>query len=111
MTGPELEAVLADVKAGKVVPLYLLWGEEFLVRQGADALVKALVPDASPGLNFSVMDGASPREVMEVVLQTCANFGMPPMLHALEIFVQVMAEDGRLAEIGNPPPRVESYAR
>jgi hypothetical protein len=33
---------------------------------------------------------------------------LPPMLHALKIFVQVMTEDGRLAEIGNPPKRAES---
>ena len=52
--------------------------------------------------------GASPREVMEVIIQSAANFGMPPMLHALKIFVQVMTEDGRLAEIGNPPKRAES---
>ncbi|MBI4193873.1 MAG: carboxymuconolactone decarboxylase family protein [Betaproteobacteria bacterium] len=59
----------------------------------------------------AMRNGASPREVMEVILQTCVNFGMPPMLHALEMFVQIMAEDGRLAEIGNPPRRVETYAK
>lgn len=59
----------------------------------------------------AMRQGASPREVMEVILQTCINFGMPPMLHALEMFVQIMAEDGRLAEIGNPAMRVESYAK
>jgi DNA polymerase-3 subunit delta len=61
----ELEDVLAEVKAGKVAPLYLLWGEEYLVRKGADELVKALVPDASMGLNFAVLDAASPREVAQ----------------------------------------------
>jgi alkylhydroperoxidase/carboxymuconolactone decarboxylase family protein YurZ len=59
----------------------------------------------------AMRNGASSREVMEVILQTCVNFGMPPMLHALGIFVQLMAEDGRLAEIGNPPKSVESYAK
>ena len=59
----------------------------------------------------AMRQGATPREVMEVILQTCVNFGMPPMLHALEMFVQIMAEDGRLAEIGNPALRVESYAK
>jgi alkylhydroperoxidase/carboxymuconolactone decarboxylase family protein YurZ len=59
----------------------------------------------------AMRNGASPREVMEVILQTCINFGMPPMLHALEIFVQVMADDGRLAEIGNPPRRVDTYSK
>jgi len=61
----EMDEVLAEVKAGKVAPLYLLWGEEYLVRKGADELVKALVPDASMGLNFAVLDAASPREVAQ----------------------------------------------
>lgn len=59
----------------------------------------------------AMRNGASPREVMEVILQTCVNFGMPTMLHALENFVEIMTEDGRLAEIGNPPRRVETYAK
>jgi len=51
--------------------------------------------------------GAKPREILEVILQSCTNFGMPPMLKALKIFVKLMEEDGRSAEIGNPPKRVE----
>lgn len=51
--------------------------------------------------------GAQPREILEVILQSCTNFGMPPMLKALKIFVKLMEEMGRLDEIGNPPPRVE----
>lgn len=57
------EAVLADIAKGKVSPVYLVKGDEFLVRKSADALVKALVPDASAGLNLSVLDGGSPKEV------------------------------------------------
>jgi hypothetical protein len=48
---------------------------------------------------------------MEICFQTAVNFGMPPMLKALEVFVQVMAEDKRLDEIGNPPLRVETYGK
>jgi len=59
----------------------------------------------------ALRNGAAPREVLEVVLQTCVNFGMPGMLKALEAFVKVMAEDGRVAEIGNPPVKVESYSK
>jgi alkylhydroperoxidase/carboxymuconolactone decarboxylase family protein YurZ len=59
----------------------------------------------------ALRQGATPREVLEVIFQTCANFGMPPMLKALEVFVELMAEDNRLAEIGNPPVRVESFGR
>jgi alkylhydroperoxidase/carboxymuconolactone decarboxylase family protein YurZ len=59
----------------------------------------------------ALRQGAHPREVLEVVFLTCANFGMPPMLKALEVYVEVMHADGRLAEIGNPPVRVESFGR
>jgi hypothetical protein len=43
--------------------------------------------------------------------KTPAAKGMPPMLKALEVFVEIMAEDHRLAEIGNPPVRVESFGK
>ena len=42
---------------------YLFWGEEFLVRKDADALVKKLIPEASMGLNCVTMDGATPKEL------------------------------------------------
>ncbi len=61
----EMEDLLAELDKGDPAPLYLLVGEEFLVRKGADDLVKKILPDASVGLNLSVMDGASPREVAQ----------------------------------------------
>lgn len=51
--------------------------------------------------------GASPREVLEVLFQSSAHFGMPTLMRSLATFVKIMAEDGRLAEIGNPPPPVD----
>lgn len=51
--------------------------------------------------------GATPREVLEVLLQSSAWFGMPNLMKSLVIFVKLIAEDGRLAEIGNPPPPVD----
>ena len=47
--------------------------------------------------------GASPREVLEVILQSCIHFGMPATMGALGIFYGVVKEEGRLAEIGDPP--------
>jgi len=76
-----------------------------------DCLAVGEATQARGHMRGAMRNGASPREVMEVILQTCVNFGMPPMLHALENFVEIMAEDGRLAEIGNPPRRVETYAK
>ncbi len=58
-----LEDVIALAGGKKVPPIYLLWGEEYLVRKGADDLIKVLLPDPSMGINYSVLDGASPREV------------------------------------------------
>jgi alkylhydroperoxidase/carboxymuconolactone decarboxylase family protein YurZ len=52
--------------------------------------------------------GAKAREVLEVILQSAVNFGMPTMLHSLKIFVELMRREGRLAEIGNPPDRAET---
>ncbi|MFL5319967.1 MAG: DNA polymerase III subunit delta [Myxococcaceae bacterium] len=59
----DLQDVLADVGRGEPSPIYLLVGEEFLVRRGADELIKKLLPDAAAGINSFNMDGASPREV------------------------------------------------
>lgn len=47
--------------------------------------------------------GASPREVIEVILQSAPNFGMPAALLALRVFHRIMKDDDRLEEIGNPP--------
>ena len=59
----ELEDALQAVDAGDESPAYLLWGEEYLVRKGAEALVEKLVPNAAAGLNLVTVDGQSPREV------------------------------------------------
>jgi alkylhydroperoxidase/carboxymuconolactone decarboxylase family protein YurZ len=74
-----------------------------------DCLAVGEETNARGHMRGALRNGASPREVMEVIFQTCINFGMPPMLKALEIFVEIMAEDNRLEEIGNPPVRVETF--
>jgi alkylhydroperoxidase/carboxymuconolactone decarboxylase family protein YurZ len=51
--------------------------------------------------------GASPREILEVLLQSSALFGMPNLMKSLVIFVKMIADEGRLAEIGNPPAPVD----
>ncbi|HEX2828366.1 MAG TPA: carboxymuconolactone decarboxylase family protein [Burkholderiales bacterium] len=76
-----------------------------------DCLAIAEETQARGHMRGALRQGAHPREIMEVCFQTAVNFGMPPMLKALEVFVQVMAEDKRLDEIGNPPLRVESYGK
>lgn len=46
-------------------PLYLLIGEEFLIRKAADQLVQELLPDGVAGVNHVTLDAASPREVAQ----------------------------------------------
>jgi alkylhydroperoxidase/carboxymuconolactone decarboxylase family protein YurZ len=76
-----------------------------------DCLAVGELTNAKGHMRGAMRNGASPREVMEVIFQTAANFGMPPMQHALEKFLEIMAEEGRLAEIGNPTPHIESMAK
>jgi alkylhydroperoxidase/carboxymuconolactone decarboxylase family protein YurZ len=76
-----------------------------------DCLAVGEETQARGHMRGALRKGAKPREILEVIFQTCINFGMPPMLKALEVFVQLMAEDKRLDEIGNPPLRVESFGK
>lgn len=45
---------------------------------------------------------------MVLISQSAINFGMPTMLHSLKIFVELIAQDDKLAQIGNPPQRTET---
>lgn len=76
-----------------------------------DCLAVGEETQARGHMRGALRNGASPREVLEVIFQTCVSFGMPPMLKALEVFVEIMAEDKRLDEVGNPPLRVETFAK
>ncbi len=59
----ELEDALQAIEANDESPVYLLWGEEYLVRKGAEALVDKLVPNAAAGLNLVTADGQAPKEI------------------------------------------------
>jgi alkylhydroperoxidase/carboxymuconolactone decarboxylase family protein YurZ len=72
-----------------------------------DCMAVGETTQARAHMRGSMRAGAKPREVLEVILQSCQNFGMPTMLRGLGVFVKIMTEDGRLAEIGNPAAVVE----
>jgi DNA polymerase III subunit delta len=55
--------ILADIDAKKPKPVYLLTGEEYLVRRTSDEIVSRLVPKSQAALNVSILEGASPVEV------------------------------------------------
>lgn len=70
----ELEDALQDLDAGNERPVYLLAGEEFLVRKAAEKLIAKLVPGGTADLNLVTMDAASPKEVA-AELATLPMFG------------------------------------
>ncbi len=70
----ELEAALNELDAGGEAPVYLVAGEEFLVRKTAEQLLQKLVPGGTADLNLVTMDGATPREV-SLELATMPMFG------------------------------------
>ncbi len=72
--GEVLDDALAELDAGGESPVYLLVGEEFLVRKAAETLLQKLVPGGSAALNLVTMDVASPREVA-AELNTLPMFG------------------------------------
>jgi DNA polymerase-3 subunit delta len=70
----ELEEALKELDAGRERPVYLLAGEEFLIRKAAEKLLAKLVPGSAAGLNLVPMDAASPKEVA-AELATLPMFG------------------------------------
>jgi len=96
---------------GGMYARFILDDKTRLLCMVGDCLAVSEETNARGHMRGALRQGATPREVLEVVLMTCANFGMPPMLKALEVFVELMHADGRLSEIGNPPVRVESFGR
>jgi len=70
----ELQDALDELDAGGEAPVYLLAGEEYLVRKGAEALIAKLVPGGTADLNLVTMDTGSPREIA-AELATMPMFG------------------------------------
>lgn len=59
----ELEAALNDLDAGNEAPVYLLVGEEFLVRKAAERLLGKLLAGGASDFNCVPLDGATPKEI------------------------------------------------
>jgi DNA polymerase-3 subunit delta len=57
------DPLFQDIDAGKAAPVYLITGQEFLVRKASEELVSRLLPKAMAGLNLSILEAASPAEV------------------------------------------------
>ena len=96
--GASLEAVLAELKRGKAVPCYLLYGEEeFRLRDTLDKITAALIPDARDReLNLFVTDGEH-----EDVSSLCESLITPPLLPGRKV---VVVRETCLFQSHNLPP-------
>lgn len=71
----DLETILAEIRAGKVPPLFLLHGDDFRVHEASKALLDLLVPQEDRAFKLEQFDGRStPWGEIEASLMT------PPFL-------------------------------
>jgi DNA polymerase-3 subunit delta len=73
--GATLETCLAEIRAGRPQPVYLLDGDAFLALRGARELAAALVPEAQRALNLVELDSAASPAEIAAELATGGLFG------------------------------------
>jgi DNA polymerase-3 subunit delta len=61
--------VLAQVEQGSIAPLYLLYGEDYLVKSALAQLTEILVPESQRSTNLEIVDGnqADFRQILDNV--------------------------------------------
>ncbi|MEI8188929.1 MAG: SAM-dependent methyltransferase, partial [candidate division NC10 bacterium] len=74
MTGP-IDKVIADIRKGTRSSVYLLYGDELLTREGAKAIVDALVPALHQPLSVEVVAEESEGGSLPLRLRTVSLFG------------------------------------
>jgi DNA polymerase-3 subunit delta len=91
-----LPELLAEIKAGTVCPVYLLYGDDFICRAAFKSVLDELVPPKHQDLNYEPIDGAD-ENVYEIV-QHLNTFPMIPSakviaIHGTRVFYSDMAMD------------------
>ena len=74
MTGT-VEKAVAEIKQGRRHPVYLLTGDEFLAKDGAKAIIGALVPPEQQSLSVEVVSEDSDLASLPIRLTTLPLFG------------------------------------
>jgi DNA polymerase-3 subunit delta len=88
MTGT-VEKAVAEIKRGRRFPVYLLYGDEFLAKEGAKAIVEALVPAEQQSLSVEVVSEDRDSASLPSRLSTLPLFGGAKvvMVHDSKAFV------------------------
>lgn len=111
-----LDQAIAEIRAGKPRPLYLVWGEEFLARRAAEALCDALVPPERRDLNFVQLDAAAGGREVAQHLDTVPMFRGTKVVFVESADVLLAKRDvdkelARARELWNQPARKKDAAR
>jgi len=72
----DFDKLLEQIEQGNISPLYLLYGEDYLVKSALSRLTGLLVPDSQRSTNLDLVDGSQAdfREILDNV-NTFALFG------------------------------------
>ena len=79
----ELPELLAEIKAGTICPVYLLYGDDFICKSAFKSVLDELVPPNHRDLNYEAIDGAS-ENVYEIV-QHLKTFPMIPSAKVIAV--------------------------
>jgi len=95
----DLSKLLVEIRKGKVVPVYLFYGDEFLYKSAFKSLLDVLVLPNHQGLNYEAIDGTS-ENVYEII-ERLNTFPMIPSakviaVHGTRIFYSAVAADDLL---------------
>jgi DNA polymerase-3 subunit delta len=95
MTGT-IEKAIAELKQGRRFPVYLLHGDEFLAKEGAKAIIEALVPPAQQSLNVEVVAEDRDLASLSMRLNTLPLLGGAKVVvvHDSKAFVSRESVDG-----------------
>jgi hypothetical protein len=74
MTG-KVEKAVAEINRGRRFPVYLLHGDEFLAKEGAKAIIEALVPPDQQSLSVEVVSEDQDLASLPLRLRTLPLFG------------------------------------
>ncbi|MBE9547052.1 MAG: DNA polymerase III subunit delta [Proteobacteria bacterium] len=82
-TGKSLDAVLGDIKKGRVASCYLIYGdEEYLAKDALDKIINLVLAGESRDLNLFHMDGQN-----EDVDRICESILTPPLIPGGKVVV------------------------
>jgi len=95
----DLSKLLAEIKKGRIAPVYLFYGDEFLYKSAFKSLLDALVPPHHQGLNYEAIDGT--KENVYEIIERLNTFPLIPSakviaVHGTRIFYSAVAVDDLL---------------